>query len=251
MTAEATGPEPFEWPEGRRAALSLTFDDARPSQLERGLPVLDRCGVRATFYASIDPMAARLEEWRQVAEAGHEIGNHGLYHPCSGNFDFARDNPLESYTLERMEAELIEANDAIEELIGARPRTFAYPCGQDFVGTGRECRSYVPVVDRLFVVGRRAFDETHNHPLYCDLARATGMDSDCAEPAQLMALMQAAAEDGGWLLLFGHDVGEDGRQTTRIEALEALCRHAQDPANGIWVDTVLTVGQYVQSRRGT
>ena len=39
------------WFPGRaKAAVSVTFDDARPSQLDRGIPILDRHGVRGTFY---------------------------------------------------------------------------------------------------------------------------------------------------------------------------------------------------------
>lgn len=243
------GRRSFCWPDGRRAALSVTFDDARPSQLERGLPILDAHGARATFYVSLEPMAGRLEEWRSVAAAGHEIGNHSLRHPCSGNFSFARENPLEGYTLERVEREMLNANDAIEKMLGVRPQSFAYPCGQTFVGRGRKQKSYVPVVARHFVVGRRAFDEVHNHPLYCDLACATGMDSDMADRGALMAMVEAAAADGGWLILFGHDVGDGGRQVTLAGALDELCGYARDPASGLWMDTVAAVGAYVRDAR--
>ena len=39
------------WPEGKTAALSLTFDDARLSQVDQGLPLLDSYGVKATFMS--------------------------------------------------------------------------------------------------------------------------------------------------------------------------------------------------------
>src|SRR5437016_1452750 len=98
----------FTWPGGARAAVSLSFDDARPSQAERGIPLLDRLGMRATFFVSpervLDPAP-----WKRAAQAGHEIGNHSMTHPCSGNFPWSRDNALEDYTLERMEKELLDA----------------------------------------------------------------------------------------------------------------------------------------------
>ena len=40
----------FPWPEGARAAVSLSFDDARPSQVDVGLPIFDRHGVKVTFF---------------------------------------------------------------------------------------------------------------------------------------------------------------------------------------------------------
>lgn len=241
----------FCWPEGKRAAVSVSFDDARPSQVDRGLPILDAHGVKATFYVSLDALKGRLDAWRGALANGHEIGNHSLRHPCSGNFPFARDNPLESYTLERVEEELLAANDAIEEALGVRPETFAYPCGQTLVGRGEGSRSYVPVVARHFTVGRRAFDETHNHPLFCDLACATGLDLDCADIEGAMQLIRAALDDNGWLIFMGHDVSDEGRQVTRAHVLDEVCRYAGDPANGLWMDTVVAVGRYIARWRST
>jgi peptidoglycan/xylan/chitin deacetylase (PgdA/CDA1 family) len=172
-----TGPT-FHWPEGRQAAVSLSFDDARLSQVDLGLGVLDACGVKATFYVSIGNLRQRLDGWRAAAAAGHEIGNHTLTHPCSGNFPFARGKALEDYTLDGMEAELLGANDEIRRLLGVVPRTFAYPCGQTYVGRGPGVQSYVPLVARHFLVGRAAFNETHNDPGFCDLAQAFSLDGD-------------------------------------------------------------------------
>src|SRR5207247_3703239 len=42
--------ERISWPDGSRAALSLSFDDARPSQVSRGLDILERLEVRVTFF---------------------------------------------------------------------------------------------------------------------------------------------------------------------------------------------------------
>ena len=240
----------FRWPDGKRAAISLTFDDARVSQVDRGLPILDAHGVKATFFVSPSNLKERLAAWRKAAAAGQEIGNHSLTHPCSGNFSFAQSNPLEDYTLERMEQELVGANGEIEGLVGVRPTSFAYPCGQTFVGRGENTSSYVPLVARLFVAGRSAFDEIHNDPSFCDLAQLTGLDADCAGFDELMALVDRAAADGAWLVLFGHDVGDGGRQTVRADALDALCRHAQGRDSGLWMDTVTAIGRYVLRTRG-
>lgn len=238
----------FRWPDGIRAAVSLSFDDARLSQVDRGLPVLNAHDARATFYVSLASLESRLSGWQEALAQGHEIGNHTLRHPCTGNFSFARGNPLEDYTLERMERELIEASDAIEDLLAVRPSTFAYPCGHTFVGRGENTCSYVPLVARLFRVGRTAFDETHNSPTFCDLAQVTGLDMDCAPLERVMAMVATAVADGGWLVLFGHDVGDGGRQTTLASVLDALCRHARDRANGLWLDTVSAIGDYVAPR---
>jgi delta-aminolevulinic acid dehydratase/porphobilinogen synthase len=34
-------------------------------------------------------------------------------------------------------------------------------------------------------------------------------------------------------------------QVTGIIALVGLCKYMQDPADGVWVDTVMNIGEYV------
>src|ERR1022692_4817337 len=74
----------FRWPEGKRVAVSLSFDDARASQVDVGLPLLDKYGVKATFYVNPtgDKWTTRLAGWKKAAAEGHEIGNHTMSHPC-------------------------------------------------------------------------------------------------------------------------------------------------------------------------
>ena len=135
--AEEVPVSQFIWPDGKRLAVSLTFDDARPSQLDAGIPLLNSYGVKATFYVMSERVEERLADWKDVLAAGHEIGNHSLRHPCTGNFTFAREKALEDYTLAQMAAELDEANAWIERLLGIRAATFAYPCGQKYVDRGQ------------------------------------------------------------------------------------------------------------------
>ncbi|MCY3021107.1 MAG: polysaccharide deacetylase family protein [Planctomycetota bacterium] len=238
------------WPAGKRAALSLSFDDARWSQTANGFPLLAARGVKATFYVSLQALEQKLEAWRRAVADGHEIGNHSVTHPCSGNFAFARRNPLEDYTLERMEKdELLAANAAIHRLLGVRPLTFAYPCGQTFVGRGENLKSYVPLVARHFLAGRGFMGESANDPTFCDLAQATALCCDSIGFDQMKTWLDHAAEQGEWLILAGHDIGPGGRQTTLAADLDKLCAHAMDPANGIWVDTVAAVAKYIKERR--
>ena len=55
----------FQWPEGKKMALSLTFDDARLSQPDLGIPLLDKYGIKATFYVSPDNMIQRVDAWKK------------------------------------------------------------------------------------------------------------------------------------------------------------------------------------------
>ena len=242
--------EAVTWPGGARMALSLSFDDGRESQVTQGLPVFARHDVKVTLYVVPSAVERQLEGWKKAASAGHEIGNHSLTHSCSGNFPFARQKALEEHSIERMRDELAEANRRIASLLGVTPRTFAYPCGQTYVGRGRDTQSYVPVVAELFLAGRGWLDEAANDPSYVDLAQTMGVEMDGKDFAQIRPLLDDARKTGAWLVLAGHDIGAGGRQTTRIAMLDELFAYVKDPANGIWLATVADAADVIVKRRG-
>lgn len=239
----------FRWPEGKRVAVSLSFDDARLSQVDVGMPLLDKYGVKGTFYVSPRAMEQRLEGWRKAAASGHEIGNHTTSHPCTVNYPFTSKNALEDYTIPRMEKELDGASAEIERLLGVKPVTFAYPCGQKFVGRGVDVKSYVPVAAKRFLVCRGWLDEGPNDPAACDLAQTLAMGADGLTFEQMRGLAAGAAAQRGWLVFAGHEIGKSGQQTTQAAVLEQFLRYAGDPANGIWLDTVQAIGKYIQTQR--
>jgi peptidoglycan/xylan/chitin deacetylase (PgdA/CDA1 family) len=242
----------FAWPSGVRGALSLTFDDSRPSQIEQGVPLFDRFGVHATFYVMPATVSLRQDDWRRAVAAGHEAGGHTQSHPCTCNFGFVTSRPsgLEEMSLDQMEAELEESNAQIEQLVGVRPVSFAYPCGQKFVGRGERLQSYVPLVARHYLTGRGWRDEYFNAPDRCDLAQLAGVEFDGLDFEQVRPQIDQAAQTGNWLVLAGHDIGRDSRrQMTKTSTLEALCAYCKDPANGVWIDTVGTIGAYIRRIR--
>ena len=235
----------FHWPEGKQMALSLSFDDARFSQVEKGIPLLDQYGISGTFYVSPGAMLERVEDWKDAVNAGHDIGNHTLVHPCSGNFPWARDKALENYTLEEMANELDSASSLIHSVLGIWPSSFAYSCGQTFVGRGVDTRSYVPLVAERFETGRDWMNEGPNDPVFCDLARLNGTELDGKSFQEALQLIKEAREQGAWLIFAGHEMNDRGVQTSWLSTIDSICRYASDPANGIWIDNVTNVGRYV------
>jgi peptidoglycan-N-acetylglucosamine deacetylase len=235
----------FHWPAGKQMALSLSFDDARFSQVEKGIPLLDQYGISGTFYVSPGAILERVEEWKDAVDAGHDIGNHTLVHPCSGNFPWARDKALENYTLEEMANELDSASSLIHSVLGIRPSSFAYSCGQTFVGRGVDTRSYVPLVAERFETGRDWMNEGPNDPVFCDLARLNGTELDGKSFQEALQLIKEAREQGAWLIFAGHEMNDGGVQTSLLSTIDSICRYASDPANGIWIDNVTNIGRYV------
>ena len=240
----------FAWPEGKQIAISLSFDDARASQVDAGTALLDQYGVKGTFYVVPNSVKQRLEGWKKAVANGHEIGNHSFNHPCTGNFPWSRQKAIENYTLKQMRNELILTNKAIKELLGVEAEVFAYPCGQTYIGRGENTKSYVPVVSKLFLSGRGWLDEGPNAPQFCDLAQLTGMEMDGKDFDQILPLIENAKKSGAWLVLAGHEMGVSGNQTTRLSMLKKLIEYAQNPANGIWIAPVGTVAKYIKGQKG-
>jgi len=240
----------FHWPDGKHVAVSLSFDDARESQVDVGVPLFARYGSKVTFYVNPPNMKKRLDAWKAAAASGHEIGNHTNVHPCTGNFAWSREHALENYTAAMMASELDTANADIERLLGVKSTTFAYPCGEKFVGRGTRTESYVPLVAKRFLVGRGFRDESANDPMLCDLAQVLGVESDGMSFDEFKAQVDAAAKTGAWVVFAGHDIGTGGHQTTLVPALEQFLKYAKDPANGIWLDTVENVAKYIHGQQG-
>jgi peptidoglycan/xylan/chitin deacetylase (PgdA/CDA1 family) len=239
----------FKWPDGVRAAVSLSFDDARESQLKTGVPLFERYNTAVTFYLTAQDIGSNGPAWRKAAALGHEMGNHTMIHPCSGNFPWAREKALEDYTIDRMRTELLESNKAIEAATGVRPVTFAYTCGHSFVGRGRATVSTVPLVSELFLAGRGWLAESSNDPAFVDLAQLLGYPMDDVEFAALKPVVDEAIANGRWLVLAGHDIGEEpGPQVTRVSMLRDLLAYLGAPERKVWVDTVARVAEHVAKR---
>ncbi len=241
----------FEFPGGRRAALSLTFDDGLASQLEKAVPLLEKYGFKATFYleGGGPDWRKRLAPWRKVREAGHELGNHTLHHYCSENFEFVpAGKGLESLTLETMETEIVECNRRLDELCGTQiARSFAYPCYQTFVGRGRERKSYVPLVARHCLAGRGK-GERGNSPDKVDLAEVWSLPCEFKTAAELLGQVELYLAKGQWGIFTFHGV-DDGHLPIASQALEQLLQYLDARRDVVWVAPVAEVaGKLIENR---
>jgi len=99
--------------------IALTYDDGpNPQVTAQLLEVLAKHGVRATFFL-IGGFARQCPSLvREVAAAGHLIGNHTMTHPW-----------LAWQTERRIREELHGASAAIEDVLGQRVKYFRAPHG--------------------------------------------------------------------------------------------------------------------------
>jgi peptidoglycan/xylan/chitin deacetylase (PgdA/CDA1 family) len=183
-------------------------------------------------------VAEQLAGWKEAIKEGHEIGNHSMTHPCTGNYTFSRNNALENYTLDMIADDIEQADNFIQKNLNIKANSFAYPCGQKFVGRGRDLKTYIPLIADWFISGRGWLGENSNDPLICDMSQLLGTESDGKTFVELKVLIEKTAAEGRWLILAGHEMDDGGRQTTLLSSLESLCKYAKVPENGIWIDTV-------------
>jgi len=103
-----------------RRAVALTFDDGPdPSFTPRVLDILEREGVRGTFFMIGRRAAHAPAVTRRIAEAGHDLGNHTWSHAS-----LWRCGP------DRTEREIGDGHAAIAQAAGAPPRFFRPPWGK-------------------------------------------------------------------------------------------------------------------------
>ncbi len=254
------------WPNGCQGAVSLTFDDGSQSQLDIAIPILREYNLLGTFYINprADDWKERLTPWRDVALAGHEVGNHTINHICSRNFGWGPNaKSLETSTLEQIEADVVEAEKRLNELIPEQPiRTFCYPCYQNYVGEGATRQSYVPVIAKYFPAGRGK-GEAANHPLFTDLHYlASWTMAGWMSGSQLYGFAEAAAKQERWGILTFHGLQEGPGSLwvpgssyhgspLSADSFRELCEYLAKHRERIWTAPVVTVAQQIITWRKT
>jgi peptidoglycan/xylan/chitin deacetylase (PgdA/CDA1 family) len=247
VTNPSDAPLPrFDWPGAARAAVSLTYDDAVPTQrLAAG--ELERFGLRGTFFltGTAADLGTKREAWRRVLGAGHELASHTMYHPCDGSHEWVpRGYTTQDYDLPRMSAELDETIELLASLGASAPYTFAYPCGETRIGKAGE--SYVGLVAERFLAARGVeprIADPRRDPL--TLVPAHDGAKSCDE---LIALVEGAAAEGGWLVLLFHGVGGDHMAVER-DVHTALADHLARNRSRIWTERFGAVAAHVRAWR--
>jgi peptidoglycan/xylan/chitin deacetylase (PgdA/CDA1 family) len=227
---------PFDWPGARKAAIVLTYDDALRSHLDIAAPQLEAVGLRGTFFLNGTLAAADVPLWRGLSRAGHELGNHSMFHPCPRDaFAMEPQFQTEGYSTAGMLREIGVMNTFLFAIDGLRERTYSVPCsislagGKDYTdalrasGLIRYVRTGVPSGGVIsdpndldpYRVPSRSFPET-----------ATASD--------LIAYVEEVQRAGGLGVFMFHGVGGD-YLTVSSEAHQGLLNYLKAHEAEIWV----------------
>jgi peptidoglycan/xylan/chitin deacetylase (PgdA/CDA1 family) len=102
------------------SGVALTFDDGpSPEHTPRVLDLLEKAGVKATFFV----IGAKAEKWpnliRTIVARGHAVGIHS----------YAHDRLLALRAPAMVAADLTRAVNVLHDLVGTRPTLFRPPVG--------------------------------------------------------------------------------------------------------------------------
>lgn len=246
MPAAAAG-DGFRWPQDHKAAVSLAYDDALDSQLDTAIPALDRHRLKGSFYLTLSAQSVRrrMADWRAAAANGHELGNHSLFHQCSGKGPgrewVAPQRDLDTTTVAQMRDQVELANTMLQAIDGRSERTFTAPCGDLMAKDG----AYVGAVAPLFVGiklmgGAVVADMATLDPSAVPVLAPVGMSG-----AQLIALVEEAGRKGTMVDFTFHGIGGDYLQVSP-EAHEELLAYLAAHRDQYWTAPFVDIMRWVR-----
>jgi len=221
-----------QWPRGNKIAISLSYDDALNSQLDNALPALNLRGLKASFYIVplYDGFKYRIEEWKKLAEQGHELGNHSLFHAClksiPGREWVEPSNALDDKTVQAMVNEITVANTMLTALDGFTEHTFTPPCFDQMVKDG----NYVEAVKGQFVAVKSLED-----PEFAAFIAPSDISSE-----QIIHFIEKQPPNIRLINVLFHGVGGDHLVTATDEHAKFL-DYLVANQDKYWVDTYRTI----------
>jgi sialate O-acetylesterase len=234
----------------KKCAVVLTYDDALNIHLDQVIPALDSMNFTATFYLTgyFPGFSKRIDEWRKAAIKGHELGNHTLFHPCTGNMAgrewVSAERDLSQYTLQRIEEEIRMNNILLQSVDGKPSRTFAYPCGDMTVGKD----SYVEKIKDDFAAARGT-KEGIIQKQAIDLYNIDAYGMNGHSGKAMIELVDKALNENGLVVFLFHGVGGEHNLNVSLEAHRELLRYLKKNERDIWVSPLIEVVEFIKNNK--
>lgn len=240
------------WPTGKSCAVSLSYDDALPIHHLYVAPLLEKHGLRATFYIFVRDIE-NFDAWKTVAAHGHELGNHSLFHPCRNQPSYAswlaEYYDLSKYTPGRFRDELNVANIVLDLLDSGKARTYGNNCTNLTIGSGDKEQPMDPILDELFVAARGTITNQSVDPKNPIFTRLGHFSGDGKTFEQLRSEIESARARGEWIIYMFHGVGQDTHNLfIADEEHLKLINWLEQESNSIWTAPVVDVAQYLKEK---
>jgi peptidoglycan/xylan/chitin deacetylase (PgdA/CDA1 family) len=176
--------------------VSFAFDDFPRTAFLVGGAILEKFGVRGTYYVTVGLANASTElgdlfvqeDLDRLREKGHEIGSQTFHH-----------SSCRVVSLDVFRSDVCDGVKAVENFVGRSSVNFAYPYGHV---TLRSKRTIGPCLSssRSVIPGLNGPDVDLN------LLRANSLYGDDGKCPQVEELIQRNSTQKAWLIFYTHDV---------------------------------------------
>jgi len=266
---------PKSWPGGARCAVALSFDSdhetgtlregqTSPGRLSQGqygnrqgIPrirrLLDRHGIKASFF--VPAVVAKLypDEQRANVDAGHEVGIHGWIHELNSQLPYDDERDL-----------MLRAADVLEKTSGKRPVGLRTPSWDFSPNTLRICREMGLLYDSSLMADDDPYELVEegeptgivelpvewikDDAPYLNMQRFAAI-RPYTPPSGVLEIFKAEF-DGAWdegglfvLTMHPHIIGH----RSRMYLLEALVEHIKGKGK-VWFATHAEVAAYCKEQ---
>ena len=265
---------PASWPGGARCAVALSFDsDHETNELRDGgksigrlswgqygnrvgvpriLKLLEKYGVKASFYVPAVAALLHPDEQRRVVAEGHEIGIHGWIHELNSVLPYEAERDL-----------MFRSTDTLEKITGTRPVGLRTPSWDFSPSTLKIEKELGLLYDSSLMADEDCYElvldgeETgivelpvewvRDDAVYFMMHRFMSL-RPYTPPTDVLDIFRrefdAAYEDGGLFQLTMHPHVITYR--SRIWLLEELIRYAQSKGD-VWFGTHAEVAAYAKA----
>ena len=234
----------------KSCAVVLTYDDGLNIDLTNVIPALDSLQLKGTFYISdyFDGLNAQIDGWRKAADEGHELGNHTIWHPCDGSLpgrSFVKsDYDLHTYTLNRIDNEILAMNNILKAIDGKDERTFAFPCGDTKIHDS----AYLDYMKYEFVAARGVTPEML--PINkVDLNNIGCYMENGASGEEMISLVKKAMQTHTLLVFLFHGVGGEHNINVSLAAHSRLLHFLKQNEKDIWIAPMIDVTKFIKSKQ--
>jgi len=235
------------WPDNKKAAISLTFDDAINCQFTIALPMLNKYGFKSTFFIIASFVQPQLKGWQPVIDAaasGHEIASHTVTHPH-----------MHGLGADSIAWQFAECNRLISKYLPSKKDfSLAYPYGDG--GNATDFERVVRQIAEKYYTGARA---TRNNRLpynSYDFAKTaddydkvnSDIMGDSTSNSNLPMHLYQTIQAGGWYVVLYHGI-ETGwlivKKDVFAKHLEAIDARKAD----LWIAPFGDVIKYHKERK--
>lgn len=224
-----------KWLNGKKGAVSLTFDDGSSKQRTLIIPELNKRKLRGTFFlikSYFDKRWDKWENWLPVIAQGHEIGSHSVTHP-----------PLSLRSELIVRKELIDSKVALQRYLKLKEVVvFAYPGSNSNAMNDRICAEYY-LGSRSS--GHRVISATpkslHSLPSIPWVSKSNA--------EYFNQWVDRAIKSNGWIIELCHSVNGQGWEAPALSVLVTHFDYLESKSSELWVAPMGEVIKYIILRQ--